>query len=289
MTMTIASVLLAGLGQLTAGPVELVSDRCIFSEGPLWLGDGRWIYSDVPKNGVFVDDGTVYRQPSNGANGLTLDRQGRLIACESTKHRITRTEADGSITVLAEAYEGKPLNTTNDVVVRSDGLILFTDPRGVGQKEGTGTGFSGVYAIPPDGSGLRLLADDLRYPNGIGLSPDEKTLYVTDFSAGTIVAYDLSAGGGVSNARVFCEVRNPDGMAVDAAGRVWTSSMRGIAVFGPDGALIEVVECEGMPTNCAFGGRDGRTLLITARKRVYRVACREPGLAPALQIEAGAK
>ena len=152
----------AASAQLTAGPVELISDQCAFSEGPLWLAEGKWVFSDVPKNGIFAEDGSAYRRPSNGANGLTLDRQGRLIACESTKHRVTRTEADGTITVLAESFNGKPLNGTNDVVVGADGTIYFTDPTGPRKDDGTGLGFSGVYGIAPDGSGLALIANDLK-------------------------------------------------------------------------------------------------------------------------------
>ena len=281
----VTTLLAAAAGQLTTGPVELISEDYTFSEGPLWLPDGRWVFSDVPRDTIYVSDGSVFRKPSNGANGLALDPQGRLIACESNLHRITRTEPDGSITVLAESYNGKPLNTTNDVVVRSDGVVFFTDPKGIGQKEGTGTGFNGVYAILADGT-VKLLNDDMRYPNGIGLSPDEKTLYVTDFSGGNIRAFDVSASADVSNPRIFCEIRNPDGIAVDAAGRVWSSTVRGISAFAPDGSFIENIDFEGMPTNCAFGGSDGRTLFITARKRIYRVQCNEPGLSFAATADA---
>jgi gluconolactonase len=281
-------VLLVSAGasaQLTAGPVELVTDQCAFSEGPLWLAEGKWIFSDVPKNGIFFEDGSAYRRPSNGANGLTLDRQGRLIACESTKHRISRTEADGTITVLADSYNGKPLNSTNDVVVGVDGTVYFTDPTGPRKDDGTGLGFSGVYGIRPDGSGLALIADDMKYPNGIALSPDGKTLYVGDYLGGHIRAYDLSLDGKASNPRVFCEVKSPDGFKVDRAGRVWSSSSKGIQVFGLDGKFIESVDFSGTPTNCAFGGPDGRTLFITARKLVYKVLVREAGIVPAAQVQ----
>jgi len=269
--------------QLTAGPVKLVSDTNNFSEGPLWLADGRWIFSDVPKNGIFVTDGKEYRRPSNGANGLTLDRQGRLIACESSKHQITRTEKDGSITTLAESYNGKPLNSTNDVTVGPDDTIYFTDPMGVRKPDAAGLGFSGVYSIAPDGKTLTLIADDLKYPNGISMSPDGKVLYVGDFQGGFIRAYDVSVDGKTSNPRVHCEVKNPDGFKVDAAGRIWTSSDKGLRVFSVDGKQLQQIEFEGMPTNCAFGGADGKTLLITARKFVYRVPLKEPGIVPATQ------
>ena len=268
--------------QLTAGPVELVSDKNSFSEGPLWLPEGKWVFSDVPRNGIFASDGSVYRQPSNGSNGLTLDRQGRLIACESMKHRITRTEKDGTITVLAETYNGKPLNGTNDVTVGADGTIYFTDPTGP-RKEG-GPGFSGVYGISPDGSSVNLVADDLNYPNGISMSPDGKILYVADYIGGFIRAYDVAADGKASNPRVHCTVKNPDGFKVDAAGRIWTSASKGIQVFGVDGKHIESVDFMGTPTNCAFGGADGKTLFITARKMVYTVALKEPGIVPAAQV-----
>ncbi len=280
--MVLALLVSAGASaQLTAGPVELVSDQNSFSEGPLWLAEGRFIFSDVTKNGIFAEDGTAYRQPSNGANGLTLDRQGRLIACESTKHRITRTEADGTITVLAEAYNGKPLNGTNDVTVGVDGTIYFTDPTGP-RKEG-GPGFSGVYGLAPDGSGLTLIADDLKYPNGISMSPDGKVLYVADYLGGIIRAYDISADGKASNPRVHVEVKSPDGFKVDAAGRIWTSASKGIQVFDVDGKHLESVDFMGTPTNCAFGGADGKTLFITARKMVYKVSLKEPGVVPAAQ------
>jgi len=269
--------------QLTAGPVELVTDKSIFSEGPLWLPEGKWVYSDVPKNGIYAEDGSVYRQPSNGSNGLTLDRQGRLIACESTKKRITRTEADGSITVLAEGFDGKPLNSTNDVIVRGDGTVYFTDPTGPKKPEGS-LGYSAVFGIRPDGTMFEV-SNDLNYPNGIALSPDDKILYVADYVGGFIRAYDLAADGAASNPRDVVQVKNPDGFAVDQAGRIWTSASKDVQVFSPDGQHLETVAVPvGTPTNCTFGGPDGRTLLITARRTVYRVAVKDAGLAEALQL-----
>ena len=261
---------------LVSGPVELLSDTSTFTEGPLWLPEGRWIFSDVQDDTIYYGDGSVYRKPSNHANGLALDAQGRLVACEVG--RLTRTETDGTRTVLAERYDGKPLNTPNDLAIRSDGTIFFTDPKPLRSGAPSALGYSGVYALPSSGGELRLIADDFKYPNGIALSPDEKVLYISDTTAGHIRAFDLAADGSLSKGRVHSEVRIPDGIAVDADGRIWSSSSRGIAIFGVDGTPVGRVDSRGMPTNCAFGGRDGRTLLITARKRVYTVDCTRPGL-----------
>jgi len=270
-----------GPPSLVAGPVELVTDGQVFSEGPLWLPDGRWIFSDIPQDAIFSADGSAYHRGTHGTNGMTLDGQGRLLMCQQDRHRVVRIERDGTETVLAASYNGTPLNAPNDLVVRSDGLVLFTDPMSLRGEDDDGLGFSGVYAVGPDGAGVALLTREMHYPNGIGLSPDERTLYVAD-TRGGIRAYDLHQDGTVSNGRDFAEVRIPDGMAVDRAGRIWTSSSSGIVVLGPDGAVLERVGFEGMPTNCAFGDADGKTLLITARKRVYRVRTKEPGIVPAL-------
>lgn len=266
-------------GSLLAGSVELLSDEMVFSEGPLWLPDGRWIFSDIPQDAIFLEDGTVYHRGTNETNGMTLDPDGRLLMCQAD--RVVRVEADGSQTVIIDEYYGKPLNSPNDIIVRSDGLILFTDPQSLRERNENGETSSNVYSILPDGSRPRVVANDLKYPNGIGLSPDERTLYVGDTSGGVIVAYDLSADGSGSNGRTFAEVRIPDGMAVDRDGRVWTSSSRGIVVLAPDGAFVERVEFQGMPTNCAFGGEDGHTLFITARKRVYKVRTKVRGIVAA--------
>ena len=271
-----ACALMSAEEVLVSGPVELLADTYTFTEGPLWLPEGRWIFSDVQGDAIFYGDGSVYRKPSNNSNGLALDAQGRLIACELG--RLTRTEADGTRTVLAESYDGKPLNTPNDVAIRSDGTIFFTDPKPLRPSGSSALGYSGVYALPPSGGELMLIADDFKFPNGIALSPDEKVLYVSDTTGGHIRAFDLAPDGSLSNGRVHCEVRIPDGMAVDVDGRIWSSSSRGIVVFDVDGATLGKVEFRGVPTNCAFGGAEAKTLLITARKMVYNVECTRPGL-----------
>jgi len=276
----IASIALVGLmtfsaPSLLAGDVTLVSEGYMFSEGPVWIDGQGLVFSDVRGDTLYHADKSVYRKPSNNTNGLALDQQGRLIACESGLKRITRTEADGSITVLADNFNGKSLNSTNDVAVRSDGSIYFTDP---GATKKTELSTNGVYRIDPKTGDLNELSTTARYPNGIGFSPDEKTLYVADFMGGVIRQYDVADDGSVSNERTFCKVANPDGFALDEHGNLWTADRNGIAVFDSDGKLLENFEVPMKPTNCSFGGEDGKTLFITARKGVFKVKTTVKGL-----------
>lgn len=265
----VALVLLVAQTDLVVGPLEPAGEGYTFTEGPLWVPSEGWIFTDIGPQNVQRADGSVLRSDSGGANGLALDREGRLLMCEGGAKRISRLEHDGSVTALAEGYKGKPFNAPNDLVVRSDGTIFFTDPESLRKDEKGELGFSGVYAISPDGT-LTLLIDDALYPNGIGLSPDEKTLYVSDTRQAHIRAFDLSALS-VSNGRVLCEVRIPDGLAVDGAGNVWCSSTAGISVFDAAGTPLGKIKVPMMPTNCAFGGEDGKTLFVTARKQVFTV------------------
>jgi len=275
--MMLAACALIGADEaLVSGPVELLADTYTFTEGPLWLPEGRWVFSDTSDDTIFYADGSVYRKPSHNSNGLALDAQGRLIACEAG--RLTRTDPDGTRTIVAESYDGKPLNNPNDVAIRSDGTIFFTDPKSLRSSGGVELGFSGVYALLPGRDDLKLISDDFKYPNGIALSPDEKILYVSDTTGGHIRAFDLAPDGSLSNGRIHTEIRTPDGMAVDVDGRIWSSSSRGIVIFDVDGATLGKVEFKGTPTNCAFGGPEGKTLLITVRRMIYKVECTRPGL-----------
>ena len=268
---TISQVEAPDPADFVAGPVELVTEGYQFTEGPVWIPDEqRLLFSDIPADTIFDHTGEVFREPSNNANGLILDTEGRLIACEHGARRVTRTEPDGSITVLADNFEGRRLNSPNDAIVRSDGAIFFTDPPyGVSEADRE-LDFSGVYVIRPDGE-LVLLADDFDRPNGLALSRDERTLYVADTREHLIRAYDVAEDGSLSNARLFTEIPNPDGMDVDAAGRVWTAGSDGIQVNDPDGTVLFVLEVPQHPANCAFGGEDGKTLYITARSALYSV------------------
>jgi len=266
---------------LTAGPPQEIGRDYQFTEGPLWLGAEGLVFSDIPADTIYRGNGDVYRRPSGGSNGLALDPQGRLLACEHNNRRVTRTEKDGAITVLADRYEGKRLNSPNDLVVRSDGTIYFTDPpyglpKGL-QDPAAELDFSGVYTIGPDGK-LGLVARDFIKPNGIGLSPDERRLYVADTDGNHIRVFDLTPDGQVSGGKVWYELPHPDGMAVDSTGRIWCTAGDGVHVVNPDGSRAGVVRIPLPPANCAFGGLDLKTLYVTARTKVFAVPVKVPGL-----------
>lgn len=259
---------------LTEGPIETVAEGFQFTEGPVWLPSGELVFSDIPADTIFRADKSVFRKPSGKSNGLTLDREGRLVACEHWNRRVTRTENDGSIRVLADNYQGMKFNSPNDAVVRRDGTVFFTDPQYGLEGRDAELPYAGVYAVAPDGA-VKLLARDFDKPNGIALSPDEKTLYVADTEAGHIRAFEIAPDDGLLKGRVLCEIPGPDGMCVDARGRLWCTGVGGVHVFEPDGTPIGVIQFPQEPANCTFGGEDGKTLFVTARTGVYRVRCTE--------------
>jgi gluconolactonase len=277
----IASAMCCGAeGDLVAGPVETVAVGFEFLEGPLWLPGTGWIFSDIPADTIYKADKTVFRKPSGKSNGLTVDREGRLIACEHWNRRVTRTEKDGTVTVLADQYLGRKLNSPNDVVVRSDGMIFFTDPPyGIEGREAE-LPFKGVYCITPEGE-VKLVSVYFTSPNGLAFSPDEMTLYIADSGEGFIEAFDVGKGGVLRNARLFCkDIATPDGMKVDEAGRVWTTAQDGVRVYRPTGELIATIAFPEQPANCAFGDDDAKTLYVTARHGLYKVRCAAAGLRP---------
>lgn len=270
----IAAVLTAGP---VAGPVELVADDLLFTEGPLWLPGEGLIFSDTRANVIYRTDKSPFLKPSGNSNGLALDANGTIVMCQAGERRIARIEKDGSITPLASEYDGKRLSTTNDLVIRSDGTIFFTDPRPLVGRARVPLQYDGVYALHTNGE-LKLLTNEINYANGIALSPDESTLYVAGMNEGRIQAFDLANDGAIRNGRTFCEVRGPDGMTVAQNGSLWVAGSEGVHVFDTKGALQTVIELPQMPTNCAFGGDDGKTLFITARKAVYKVRCTVEGI-----------
>ena len=263
-------------------PVEKLSGDFQFTEGPIWLAaKNELLFSDIPANRIVrYKDGkfATFRTPSHNSNGLTLDKQGRLIACEHGSRRVTRTEADGTITVLAARYEGRRLNSPNDVVVKSDGAIYFTDPPYGVRREERELDFQGVYRIAPDGKTLTVVARDFHKPNGLAFTPDEKILYIADTERGHLRAFDVAADGTLGNGRVFTRTPGADGMKVDTAGNVFCACTTGVMVFDRTGKHLGTFATREQPTNCGFGGADWKTLYITCRPALYRVRLDVPGI-----------
>jgi gluconolactonase len=264
-------------------PVEKVGGDFQFTEGPLWVAaKGELLFSDIPANRIVrfkVGKFETFRTPSHKSNGLTFDKQGRLIAAEHGSRSVTRTEADGKVITLADRFEGKRLNSPNDVVVKSDGAIYFTDPPfGVrrGEKE---LDFQGVYRIAPDGKTLTAVTRDFAKPNGLAFTPDEKVLLVNDTERGHIRAFDVAADGTLANGRVFtADAPGADGMKVDTEGNVYCACRGGVMVYDRAGKHLGTFATPDQPTNCAFGDADWKTLFITARPSLYRVRLTVPGV-----------
>jgi sugar lactone lactonase YvrE len=268
------------LEAIVAGKVEKAASGFQFTEGPAWHPEGFLIFSNIPANRIVkwtgMDKVETFREPSGNSNGLIFDAKGRLIACEHGNRRVSRTEPDGKIIALADKYEGKRLNSPNDAVVKSDGSIYFTDPPYGIQPAQQELPFNGVYRISPDGK-LTLLVKDFDRPNGIVLSPDEKTLYVADTAKNHVRAFDIQPDGTLKGDRVFCDVPGPDGMAVDVKGNLYVTS-EGVAVFNAKGKKIGDIKIPERPANCCFGGPNNRTLFVTARTSLYRVTLKVAGL-----------
>ncbi|MGH2461566.1 MAG: SMP-30/gluconolactonase/LRE family protein [Chloroflexota bacterium] len=263
-----------------------------FVEGPVWRGTDL-VFSDIPNSrtiryqpAVTGPEIATFRHPSGNANGLTLDHQGRLLACEHSGRRVSRVDLDGKAETVVDNYEGKRLNSPNDVVVRSDGSIFFTDPPyGLPHlTEGKELPFNGVYRVDVAGQ-LHLLADDFERPNGLALSPDEQTLYVDDSARYHIRAFDVAPDGSLSRGRVWAELKSgpedrgvPDGMKVDQQGNVYCTGPAGIWIFDPNGRFLGRVVTPEIPANLAWGDADWRTLYITAQTSLYRLRLTVPGI-----------
>jgi gluconolactonase len=229
----------------------------------------------------------LFQEPTNRANGLTRDLQGRLIACEHDSRRVTRQELDGSITVVANSFQGRQLNRPNDVVVKSDGCIYFTDPwSSPAAPEQWDLTFSGVYRVTPDLGSMSLLIGDFILPNGLAFSPDESVLYINDTRRGHIRAFDLMPNGTLAKQtdRVFVDLRGsepgvPDGMKVDVEGNVYCGGAGGLWIIDPHGKKLgRIVHGAPATTNLAFGGDDWRTLYFTSRNHLGAVNVKIPGV-----------
>jgi gluconolactonase len=262
------------------------------AEGPLWWNEGGYLlFSDIHNNKRMKYEpgkgASLFLEPTNRANGLTRDLQGRLIACEHDSRRVTRQEPDGSITVVANSFQGRRLNRPNDVVVKSDGCIYFTDPwTSPAAPEQWDLTFSGVYRVTPDLGTLSLLTGDFVLPNGLAFSPDETLLYINDTRRGHVRAFELLPSGMLAKHtdRVFADLRGaepgvPDGMKVDVAGNVYCGGAGGIWIIDPDGRKLgRIVHGASATTNIAFGGDDWKTLYFTSRNHLGAVKVKIPGI-----------
>jgi len=255
--------------------VEKVATGYIFAEGPAWSRDGYLIFSDIPANKLHLfkpgEKTSVFRDNSNGATGNAFDAQGRLYTCESHARRITRTDKKGKIEVLAERWQGKRFNAPNDIVVRKDGQIYFTDPAFGNQQDTRELDFYGVFHLSHRGE-LALIAKSKSRPNGIALAPNGRTLYVTNSDERNVRAYDLDKNGEASNERVLIPniAGIPDGLKVDEAGSLYVTAAK-IEVFTAEGKLVGSILLPETPSNCTFGDGDFQGLYVTARTSVYRV------------------
>lgn len=258
-----------------------------FLEGPIWFFEENYLlFSDIPGNKIFklTADGKVkvFQDPSNQSNGLTRDKQGRLIICEFQTRRLTRREQDGTITVLADEFQGEKLNA-NDVVVKSDGAIYFTDlpDRTIAEQQDQPR--QRVYRLSPDGKELTAVAHDFGLPNGLAFSPDEKQLYIDDSLLRHIRVFDVEADGTLTNSRIFHDMNVsqpglPDGMKVDTQGNVYCTGAGGIWVFDPKGNHLGTIVTPEPPANCAWGDEDLQSLYITACTSVYKIRVNIPGI-----------
>ena len=287
--------------RLASAKVEKIATGFRWAEGPVWFGDGRTLlWSDIPNNRIMRwDEETgavgVFRHPANFTNGNTRDRQGRLLSCEHLTRRITRTEYDGSITVLADAFEGKPLNSPNDIVCKSDGSIWFSDPPfGVlGYYEGEMAKPelpTNVYRWDPSTKRIAVVAGDINRPNGLAFSPDETILYIIEagISPRVIRAYDVTQNGTqLTNVRTLITAEpngTPDGMRVDVAGNIWcgwgmgAEGLDGVAIFNPAGNPIGRIDLPERCANLCFGGRHRNRLFMCGSTSIYSLFVNTQGV-----------
>jgi gluconolactonase len=276
----------AALDPLTGrGPVEKVGGGFTFTEGPVWIrSKGMLLFTDVGADTInqFQPPATVtvFRGPTGRSNGLGLDPQSRLIASEGDNRRVTRTLADGTVVTVADRWQGKRLNSPNDNITRSDGTTYFTDPPyGLPPGQARELDFQGVFRVDPAGT-LHLESRDFNRPNGVALSPDEKTLYVDDTADNLVRKFPVRPDGSLGPATIFVAATGGggDGIAIDDAGNVYVATDGGVKVYRPSGAPWGTIAVPEVPSNCTFGGADRKTLYITAKTSLYRVVLRSPGL-----------
>ncbi len=270
-------------------------DGCRWAEGPVYVPAGRYLlFTDIPEDRTLRWDELtgevgVFRLPSSHANGQTLDLEGRVLTCEHSGRRVTRTEHDGRITVVAERWDGKRLNSPNDVVVSPDGAVWFTDPSYGIESDYEGTRARAeidgchVYRVDPRDGACRVVADDFVRPNGLAVSGDGRRLFVADTRVNHIRVFDVRAEGSLANGRVFatCSAGVFDGFRLDEDERVWAAAGDGVHCFEPDGTLIGKIRIPEVVSNVCFGGQRRNRLFITATSSLYAIHLKVNGLAAA--------
>lgn len=271
----------AALTYADIGRPQLINDGFIFTEGPVWNhADGYLLFSDIAGDTIYrltlpqqID---VYHRPSHNANGLAYDLEGCLLAAEHGSRSLTRRLPSGAWETVAVSYQNRRLHSPNDIAVRSEGTIYFTDPPfGLGNRLPE-LDFMGLYRITAGGE-IGLAAEFNEYPNGVAFSPDEHTLYVALTAADKVIAFTVNSNGMIVNPRDFATVPYPDGMAVDQAGNIYIAGWEGVAVYDAGAHYIGTIETDMPPANCAFAGLDGKLLIITARNSLYQVKVPIPG------------
>lgn len=272
-----------------AATLETVASGLRFTEGPVWSDEegGFLLFSDIPGDRIYrwsaAGGLSVFREPSHNANGNTRDAAGRLLTCEHGSRRVTRTERDGTATTLAERFQGKRLNSPNDIVVDRRGRLWFTDPPYGLQRQEVGKELDKQHVFRLDASdgSLVSVAEDFDRPNGLCFSPDESLLYIADSSSRRHVrVFSATPDGALVDGRVFCEIDKgvPDGMRVDREGRLYSSAGDGVHVFAPDGRRLGKILTPQGVANLCFGGADRRTLYMTAHSAVYAIRVETPGI-----------
>ena len=262
--------------------VEKLGTGMQFLEGPVWVPreGGYLVFSDIPKNQLkkwtSKEGITTFREPSQNANGNCVDKKERLLTAEHSGRRISRTDLDGTIHTVVDSYQGKKLNSPNDVVVHKDGTIWFTDPDYGIKPDQKEQAQNRVYRFDPKSGSIESVIPDQPFdkPNGLCFSPDGKRLYVADSGAPRhIRVFDVERGGKLKNGRVFCKIDKgaPDGIRCDTAGRLYSSAGDGVQIFDPEGHLIGKIFVPESPANLCFGGKDFKTLYITARTSLYAI------------------
>ncbi len=274
-----------------AAETETIADDHEFTEGPVWdTSQACLFFSDIPGNRIHrwsPEDGmSVFREPSHHSNGLALDAQGRLISCEHSGRRL-RIEENGEIKTLTDSYQGKKLNSPNDVVVCRDGSLVFTDPPyGLSNRHGVDAiqeqEFLGVFRLPHGESEPVLLVDDFERPNGLAVTSDQKTMYVADTARKHIRTFDVQDDGSITNGRIFAELQSdepgaPDGMKLDTDGNVYCTGPGAVWVFNPEGDLLGKILLPQIAANLGWGDQDRKALYFTARTGVYRIRCKATG------------